>query len=491
MVKESGITNTLVDFAVKTRYEDLPDEVVHETKRLILDTLGCAIGGTQTQLGTIAVEVAQTIGGAGGEAVIWGTKARSSCLAAAFANAELTNSMDADETLINFTHVCGSIVPPAIAAAERVGAAGKSLIGAVALGYDVASRVGVAMPRAEMIAGGPTDFHLANTRNTDFAWHVFGSAAATGKVLGFSPEKMANAFGIAGVNAPINATVAIKGYTEFFPMTKYTVMGQNALVGMLGALLADRGFTGGHAILDGDYGFFRLTGIDPTFPEEMTKDLGRHWWVMEASYKPYPINRIPQPGLDIFYDLTARHGLEPDDIKEIVYKLHPRSVGHFDHWPIDEIKSSMQFSFCFPLGFAMAAYGVEPGPDWHDPKKINDPRIKAFAKKVRMVSDPEVFKAVYDEVGNEPRPVKKIVTTLEVFTHDGRSYYGHKEYAKGDPWFAETRMSDDELVQKFRRFTRKVLAPDAADELIGAIFRLETMSDIRSLTRLAAVSDGA
>ena len=36
---------------------------------------------------------------------------------------------------------------------------------------------------------------------------------------------------------------------------------------------------------------------------------------MEASYKPYPINRIPQPGLDIFYAMLAEKKFTADDVK--------------------------------------------------------------------------------------------------------------------------------------------------------------------------------
>ena len=484
MVQRGDISKKLIDFAVKTSFKDIPEAVVHETKRLILDSIGCGIAGTATDLGKIAAATAGAIGGISSESTIWGTGMKSSCVGAALANAELSNAMDADETLINFTHVCASILPPVLATAERVGASGKDVITALALGYDVASRVGVAMPRAEVILGEPPNLRLESVRNTDFAWHVFGSVTGTGKILGFDYEKMANAFGIAGVNAPINATVAIKGYTDFFPMTKYTVMGYNAIIGMIGAFLADKGFTGSHTILDGDYGFFRLVGIDPIFPDEMTKDLGKHWWVMEASYKPYPINRIPQPGLDIFYEIISKNGLKPDIIKEIIYKVHPRSVGHFDHWPIDKIETSMQFSFCFPMGFAMAAYGIEAGPDWHAKENINNPKIKAFAKKVKMVADSDVLKEVYEEVGNDPKPVKKIVTTIEVITNDGRKFSGRKLYPKGDPWFEETRMSDEELNQKFNTFTKKVLPDKQRKEIIKAVYALDQMKDVRSLTEL-------
>jgi 2-methylcitrate dehydratase PrpD len=484
MSSQSGYTNALINFAVKTQFSEIPAEVIHETKRLILDTIGCAIGGTHTELGRIAIETADAMGGGSKEATVWGGGNKSSCVGAAFANGELANAMDADETLINFTHVCASILPAALAVAERAGASGKDVIAALAVGYDVASRVGVAMPRAEAIQGQPPNLTLASVKNTDFAWHVFGSVSATGRILGLDREKMANAFGVAGVNAPINATVAIKGYTAFFPMTKYTVMGYNGIIGMIAALLADRGFTGSHTILDGEYGFFRLVGIDPTFPEEMTKDLGKHWWVMEASYKPYPMNRIPQPGLDLFYEIITKNDLKPDDIREVVYKLHPRAVGHFDHWAIDQIETSMQFSFCFPMGFAMAAYGLEPGPEWHAPEHINDPKIKAFAKRVRMVADPDVLAEVYEEVGNAPRPVKKIVTTIEVIANDGRRFSGRKLYPKGDPWFADTRMTDDDLTRKFHAFTKRVLSEKQRAAIIETVYALDKARDIRSLTAL-------
>src|SRR5580700_7128587 len=45
--RRGSVAEMLADFAVKLRYEDLPSEVVRTTKRTILDTIGCAIGGYQ------------------------------------------------------------------------------------------------------------------------------------------------------------------------------------------------------------------------------------------------------------------------------------------------------------------------------------------------------------------------------------------------------------------------------------------------------------
>jgi len=46
-----GITKTLAKFIAKTTFEDLPNKVIHEVKRNLLDTIGCALGGLATDIG--------------------------------------------------------------------------------------------------------------------------------------------------------------------------------------------------------------------------------------------------------------------------------------------------------------------------------------------------------------------------------------------------------------------------------------------------------
>ena len=101
-----------------------------------------------------------------------------------------------------------------------------------------------------------------------------------------------------------------------------------------------------------------------------------------------------------------------------------------------------------------------------------------------MIGDPKVYDAVFEEVGNAPKPVKKIVTSIEVVTSDNRTYSGRKDYAKGDPWFEETRMSDSELIEKFKRFTKKSLSKQRADKIVQNVFQLDKMDDISDLMQL-------
>ena len=203
-----------------------------------------------------------------------------------------------------------------------------------------------------------------------------------------------------------------------------------------------------------------------------------------VSYKRYPACRIIHPAVDAFYELIERNNLAPDDIQEVVCKLHPRAFGHLDKWPVDSIHDGLGFSFCFPMTFAMAAYGVEPGPDWHSAKHVNDERVKAFAKRVRLVPDPDVLKAAFAEVGNEPRPVKKIINTLEITTVDGRVYTGSKEYARGDPWDVGLRFNDEDLADKVRVYGKAVLSTEKIEALIRAVYELEKIKNLQKFCDL-------
>src|SRR5947208_3240223 len=58
---QGTIAQTLADYAVKLRYEDLPPDVVRIAKRTIIDTIGCAIGGYEAGPSQIAIKLARNV----------------------------------------------------------------------------------------------------------------------------------------------------------------------------------------------------------------------------------------------------------------------------------------------------------------------------------------------------------------------------------------------------------------------------------------------
>ena len=130
-------TRELVKFGEETDFEDLPDEVRHEAKRVLLDSVGCALGGIMVDKGRFSIQFARKLG-AGTESTILGTGDRVSSAAAAFANGELINALDMDAILAP-AHVSPFVIPASLALAESRGASGKDLIVAIALGHEISS----------------------------------------------------------------------------------------------------------------------------------------------------------------------------------------------------------------------------------------------------------------------------------------------------------------------------------------------------------------
>jgi 2-methylcitrate dehydratase PrpD len=478
---KTAYTSTLVDFACNTGYGDIPADTIHQTKRVILDAIGCALAGTTTGMGQAVIRTIRGLSGDKGESTIVASDFKSSCGWAAFGNAQIGTAMDVDECLVNFCHPASAILFAGLAVAERAGGSGKDLIAAMALGYDIAGRIGVSIPRETRVDGNPPNLSTVSVRNTDFAWHVFGSATAAAKMLKLDGIRLANAFGVAGVNAPVAATVAMKGYSGSLPMAKYNCAGVNSMNGVTAALLAEQGFTGGQEILDGDYGFYRLAGVERRYPEVLTEDLGEFWWINETSFKLYPACRIVHPAVDAIYYIMSKNNLKPEDIAAVGFGVNPRVAGHFDLLSIEESLDPVSLQFCFPLCLGLAACGIEPR-DWQEDESLHNPQAIAFARKVKLFPKDEAMQVVYNEVGNEPKPVKRIPTYMIVTTTDGRTIEEYREFARGDPWDPATRLTDEELSDKFRSYAGKVLNDGQIDKIIDTVYGLEKVENVRTLT---------
>ena len=190
------IVQQLADFAAGVDTAQLPDIVVQECKRDILDSLGVALAGIDHPRGRIGVEMGRRIGGTAGDATIIGTGERTTVYGAAFANSELLNALDADSVLLPGPYV----LPGAFATAEVHQRSGKDLIAAVAVSHEISYRFGAAM-------AGYRDTRTASppTPRLSSATAAAGATASAGKLKHLSATQLANALGLAAASAPVNA----------------------------------------------------------------------------------------------------------------------------------------------------------------------------------------------------------------------------------------------------------------------------------------------
>lgn len=195
-------TRALANFVSATRYEDLPPSVVHEAKRLLLDTIGNTMAGSVTDIGNAAVAFVRSQGGKP-DCTLIGYGDRTSAVNAAYCNARTGDALDATDMLMHVAHIGCSISSSALAMCEERHASGKDLITSIAVGFEVAGRLAVACGfppplESQQPAAGDQWIRMPSIE--------FGAAAAAAKALDLREDEIVNAFGVTAANASIRAT---------------------------------------------------------------------------------------------------------------------------------------------------------------------------------------------------------------------------------------------------------------------------------------------
>ncbi|MHB9836181.1 MmgE/PrpD family protein [Paraburkholderia terrae] len=433
------LTQTLADFTVQTRFDDLPQPVVHEAKRLLLDTIGCALGAIDTPSGQIALDYVKMLGGTPHASVI-GSSKRSSATAAAYANARLANVLDADDTFPTSTHFGNATVFSALALAELDARSGQDLLGAIAVGFDVGARIGSWMGAPMQIENGKViGWNELGGPAATITWAAIGASANIARLNGAQAN---HAFGIGGSNSP-QPTLRKWAESVEQPMYKYADAGWCAEIGVSSALLGRLGSTGFKDILDGENAFWKFYGSPNHDDGALLAGLGTDWQILNTTYKPWPCCRWIHHPLTAFGRLLEQHALRPDDITRVVVRANPFALTPIfrEQHPRDLL--SAEFSHAHAL--AARAFDVPPGPRWYETATMNDPRIAAFRERVSVTAEPSSSNIAEWMTGGQWRGVPGGV---DIHAR-GTVFSATADHATGDPWTAATHFTDEQIRRKF------------------------------------------
>ncbi|MFQ5933470.1 MAG: MmgE/PrpD family protein, partial [Dehalococcoidia bacterium] len=221
-----NITESVADFILETRLDDVPGEAIIQAKRAILDTLGVALAGSREEPSRIVLEFVQERGGRATASIV-GAGLRTDCLSAALVNGTMAHALDYDD--VNdamMGHPSAPLVPAVMALAQEVGASGERALEAFLVGFEVECKLGLAVGHSHYVKG----WHATSTLGT------MGAAASAAKLLGLDKRCTQMALGIA-------ASMAGGMRQNFGTMTKPLHVGHAARSGLLAALLAQKGFT--------------------------------------------------------------------------------------------------------------------------------------------------------------------------------------------------------------------------------------------------------
>lgn len=450
-------TEALARFAAELTYEKIPPSVIERVKLCALDTFGCGLFGSTLPWAKIVADFAQDLGGKQ-EATVWGRNYKVSAPNAALANGTAVHSFELDDLhKVSIVHPGGIAITPALAMAEHIGGCnGKEFLTALVAGYEVAIRVGMSVGTSHLQKG----FHPTGTNGT------FGAGAAAGRILNLDAEKMTHDLGISGTQA------AGLMAAQYSAMVKRMHAGRAAQSGVYGAFLAQRGFTGITNILEADYGGYCKVMSDTSDLNLLTAGLGETYETGRVGFKPYAAGGSTHTGHEAVKSIMIKNSLVADAIDSIT--IHATTVTfHHTSWEYKpEGVTAAQMNMQYVV--AVTALEGEIFIDQFTEEKINDDKIMAYSRKVKVIPDLEL-----DKLG----PQFRHSIIAEVKTKDGKTFSERVDTAKG----SEKRpLTPDEVIHKYTVLAGKVLDKNRVAELKDMVFNLETVNNIRSLVTFLA-----
>ena len=441
-----GATETLARFVLNTPSTAIPDPILHEGKRCIINYLGVALYASADPSMRILTGLFEEEGG-NPQAGLIGSEMRTSLQNAALANGYLAHLEDYDDTHFpTVIHPSAPTIPAAIAVGERQNASGLDVLTATVLGVEACCRIGLSVHPHHYDAG----WHITGTCG------VFGSAVATGRLLGLDEGKMINALGIAGTQAA--------GVRETFgSMSKPFHAGRSAQSGVLAGLLADRGFTSTSEILEGRRGFAAVLSTASDMAQ-VTDALGERWELPNNGLKPYACGVVSHPLIDAMITFRNTHGVKPEDVHAITANVQPLVLELMDRQQ-PRIGLEGKFSHQHSMAVGLVDGGAFPAQYTDD--RVKDPVIIALRAKIKATVDPKM-----------PEDAAEVTVMLK----DGRSITEKVDHATGAP---ENPMSDSQLEDKFRNLVGRVLSKDQGEKLLARLWDIDKMDNVGGIMELA------
>lgn len=465
------IVETLGAFSAGTDFGSLPAAVADETKRLILDSIGCALAAQDDGKGKIGISMGEQMGGGLQEAVIYGTGRRSSVMGAAFANAELINALDMDAVLPP-GHVSPYVIPAAMALSEKQKGSGADLVAAIALGHEMTFRIAKSMDYLRDVKNGKSE----PPKVFGYSSSLFGAAAAVMRVADMNGERIAHGLGLAAYCMPVAPQMAWVMHAPASTV-KYGPTGPMAQMALNAWMYAEGGHRGDLEVLDdAEYGFPAMIGTKRWEPSSILDKLGEEWrFPAASSFKPYPYCRVLHTAFDIMRRLQSENGITPDEIESI--SVQGEAFVDKPIWLNEEIDWPVDAQFSLKHGIALAAHQVKPGKAWQTEELIRSASVLDLMKRVKHEPHPNYAEEIVKNPSARATHVE-IKARGQVFSGDGL-------FPKGSPSpDPESRMTTEELVAKFKHNGSEVMSSTALDDAVDAILNLETRAD---MSRVAAI----
>jgi 2-methylcitrate dehydratase len=442
-------TELLSTYACRLTYQDLPPEVIHQVKRTLIDTLGCALGGFSAEPSTIARRLASRITSSTPSRIL-GTKADSAPDMAGFANGVMVRYLDCNDSY--FSPGGGhpsDMIPAILAMADPLGCDGQTVITAIVLAYEVFCRLS-----DEVVTG-------------DLGWDqgmfsVIGAACGAGKVMGLDREAMSQALSLAIVpNLPLGVTRVGE-----LSMWKGCAAACATRAGIFAAQLAQEGMTGPAEPFEGPRGLWEQS----VGQQVALKPFGggdEPFRITETSFKFFPSQIHTQGPIALALELHAQVPTEEiATIRVRTYRSAVRSAATDPQKWAPQTRETADHSIPYLVATAFQDGAVTPASFTTD--RIQSPALRRLIAKMTIEEDLKFTERFPEELN----------CWMEITSTSGQRFTAATAYPKGH---RQNPLQDAELEAKFRHLAADILPAPQCHTALTQLWSLEQAPNLRAL----------
>jgi 2-methylcitrate dehydratase len=441
------VAEDIARWLVELRYEQVPPDVIARAKRVLLDTLGCALGAIRAEPVRAAQQVVALQGG-NPQATVLGLGRKASCDQAAFLNGMALRYFDYNDYIALGRPNHASInVAPALAVAEMQGSSGQALLLGLIAGYELEVRL------RDAIAGKRREGWDDTSIEAQYA-----AAATAGKLLQLDEVKLANALAIAGSNA--NTLAEVRRGAELTP-AKGAAEPMAARNGVFAALLARAGLTYPLTIFEGENGFAKM--VSGSLDEAILRKRSGDFQILKSCIKLWPCVGTAQAPIAAALEIHKRQP-RAEEISSIRVALSDFAYRQQIAYP-EDISTREHADHSIPYLVARALLDGDVRVTDFAEERFRDPR--ALALKRRLAVRPEA------SLSNE-----NLGANLEVTLQSGSVLTASVPIPPGNML---NPAGDAELTRKFLALSETVLGRVRAQRAIEVILSVDTMPDLGDL----------
>lgn len=443
----------IADYAHRLGHAGLPAEVIHQCRRTVVDTIGCALGAIDAGPSRIARDLALRVAMPSGARVI-GTAHRTVPELAAFANGVMGRYLDANDAYPGGGGHPSDTLPALLAAAEIKGAGGRELVTALVLAYEVYY--------ALWAATSLRDKGMDNVFYTTVA-----GAVGAAKILGLDRRGIAEAVSLA-VTPNVSLDATRYGNVS---MWKGCAGGNGARNGLFAALLAAAGMTGPEKSISGNHGLEALAGPFTLAP---FAEQGRTFRIMETTLKCFPSEGHSLSPITAALELSRQ--VAAADIESVTVHTYHFAWDVIGREP-EKWRPANRESADHSMPYVVAAALIDGkfDDDVFADARLHDPRLRQLMDRISVKEDPELTR----------RFGERLPCRIEIVTRNGERKVAATDYPLGH---YRNPMPDAGIEAKFRRHALRALPEERVAPALAALWKIDTAPGFDAL--FAAVARG-